>query len=1098
MNIRFVIKILIALSLSSSVLAADCNSYFSKSGISTFPYMSVSRTHTLAKKMAEIYKNRNAKMHFEMDQNLASVHSQREMTFQVKNPITGMYDKFVDVPVNSRAVVMNTKKFNGLIKSTGPILRRLRSLLQSIYSGSGITAENLGLEHLPVKEQSLVLDIIKESIYLEPLLMHENMSEYPFLAVAGFDGAIGDPDNPDPQFFEMNLGTPSGLSNNILILEALLKQDKDFRDTIGPYLPNLAKDDTFAILRETIQDNALAWTEEPDGISVVVSPGVYNGAHADVAAISKLTGMPLIKASDLYVDSDGNVRLVSSDGSNPIVTGIYGRMEESFFLQTEGLPMISPNNIATNKRLSLELGLELRPAASYKYIKDKDGKAIDIQRDSKGKPIYLRVWDRAGENPSGEKSPYGLLEAIKNRKLYYSAIGGRVVDDKRLFPIVSKYLVPTEEQDGLARPVSTLSRDEFDKLYKDPKSYVVKEPNNSGGVGVYFLLEMSENDIENLLSRVRLSPNEFEVQEVRSPNTLLSYFKNKRGDIESTEVATDIRIFPMMDSQGNVRAGPNSLLFRTGPQDSFYSNTSMGGGYGVVAVTRGVPKPDLPAKIYYGYDVPSPGKNILALKQAENFGVFLDSLWDMKQTLGSNTDMDLLRQELRALSFKFRALMDLIPESARYLPALLRYYADKPGLNTSDLTEMENRLIGYLWDLYIVQDDLDKDIRVRSNNFFAKHEERLKQNQNYGHPRSIESQLPEGVELKYLKNPERINVMSNSDGSVSEKFEVAEILQVPNKEMQKLIDELKAAGGELRLPQKVRTDALGKKVFQESIGGFWVNYTLPELTSFLRPVISFDVTAQPGSMKEARKLAVLSHEMEHFRYWKETYDKMLSEGLPKAEALKSAYLYVDSLDNIVANERRALNKEIEVEKQMAERLGVSHLGYPIEDTQFGYANRMLYPEFEGMRRHLLNYTDENYSKAEQAESLAKAKELIRKQVLSVTVMRKNALAKLSQTDGFFKRAMRVLAPNSASKFWTKDDYILWQQTSHVDLIAFPYGIEWLLGQHTISLFVKLYKEVTTELGLEDDLASSSTFKALAKSGADMSSFKNEQQQGQQQ
>ena len=53
-------------------------------------------------------------------------------------------------------------------------------------------------------DQDQVIATLKESIYFEPALVAPQMKEYPFLAIAGFDAAVGNLDKVDPVFFEFN------------------------------------------------------------------------------------------------------------------------------------------------------------------------------------------------------------------------------------------------------------------------------------------------------------------------------------------------------------------------------------------------------------------------------------------------------------------------------------------------------------------------------------------------------------------------------------------------------------------------------------------------------------------------------------------------------------------------------------------------------------------------------------------------------------------------------------------------------------------------------------------------------------------------------
>ena len=86
-------------------------------------------------------------------------------------------------------------------------------------------------------------------------------------------------------------------------------------------------------------------------------------------------------------------------------------------------------------------------------------KALFVHLDADGRPKLQQVFESIGRDPKRpEEEPGSFIEAIKNRKLYYSGLGGRVVDDKRVFQAVSNHLAPQHADEGapIARPPRTL------------------------------------------------------------------------------------------------------------------------------------------------------------------------------------------------------------------------------------------------------------------------------------------------------------------------------------------------------------------------------------------------------------------------------------------------------------------------------------------------------------------------------------------------------------------------------------------------------------------------------------------------------------------
>jgi uncharacterized circularly permuted ATP-grasp superfamily protein len=128
----------------------------------------------------------------------------------------------------------------------------------------------------------------------------------------------------DGQFYvlEDNLRTPSGVSyvlENRRVLERVwpqIFQDYDVRPVEG-YPQDLL---------EVLQSIAPPTAEEP--VVVVLTPGVYNSAYFEHAALAKAMGVELVQGSDLFVD-DGAVFMRTTQGRRRVDV-IYRRVDDDF------------------------------------------------------------------------------------------------------------------------------------------------------------------------------------------------------------------------------------------------------------------------------------------------------------------------------------------------------------------------------------------------------------------------------------------------------------------------------------------------------------------------------------------------------------------------------------------------------------------------------------------------------------------------------------------------------------------------------------------------------------------------------------------------
>src|SRR5262249_5328038 len=101
---------------------------------------------------------------------LTSAHADHEMSFRVKDPKTGHYDKIFSVPVHASPIPITELHYRKLIDSTQPVMRALRDMLRVIYSNPNPTAKDLGIQEVSADEQARILATVRESIYFEPKL----------------------------------------------------------------------------------------------------------------------------------------------------------------------------------------------------------------------------------------------------------------------------------------------------------------------------------------------------------------------------------------------------------------------------------------------------------------------------------------------------------------------------------------------------------------------------------------------------------------------------------------------------------------------------------------------------------------------------------------------------------------------------------------------------------------------------------------------------------------------------------------------------------------------------------------------------------------
>lgn len=893
-----------------------------------------------------------------INRELTEAHASHEMSFRVKNPETGHYDKIFKVPVHGSVVPLPEAHFQKLVSSTEPVMRALRAMLQVIYSKPDATAEELGIGHLPPEDQAQVMATIRESIYFEPKLVSPAMKDYPFLSVGGFDAAVGNLENPNPIFFEYNLGTPSGLSNNVQLIDIIREHDPEMFATLANRLP---KDDTFQILREAIESNAEAWTGRKDGISVVISPGVYNGAHPDVASISLFSGMPMVNPSDLYEDREGNMRLNTGKlAGDPVVTGIYGRAEESFFLQNnnDGIPIRSPEFI-DNPALGKKWGLELESGVVYDWKYNDKEEIVGVHLDAAGKPKLQAIYESIGRDPSRpELEPGSFARAILGKKLYYSGIGGRVVDDKRVFQVVAEKIAPAFARSAdapIARPPRTLKLEEYGQLYasKNLENYVIKEPDKSGGDGVFLMVNLSEEKRAAVVEAVKKNPSRYIVQEFAELAVMLSpepsgagAGASGAGEQNYASIAADWRIFSIMDANGTVRGGPNSLLLRAAKPFSASTNTSQGGCYGI-GLILGDAKPDaqIPSSVLPQFVQ----QQHLGASRKADLIQFLDALNGLTSRADPANGSQLPRDGWSTLVAQFqREVMDVLGRDFAPLMSVLRAF-DDGEINQATLFE---ELLAYRALLFAATDYPVAGVENIVSAELSKYAPLASGVSLAGAAPDRASILADHFSLSYHPSP----IVVRERGEISD-LDVAAYMSSTQPAVQDAIRELMRFGGELRLMRA-----------SDKAGTDWTQL-IPPASHFTldesgRPIIGIDMTQDYA-------LSALAASMAHFQVWREHREAFARAGAGPAEAALKARDKIFESEVRIESAERALKAEMAADADQSSALNRGGYTKALSPADPGFVMRMSYPRVEGVRDLLLRGASDSSAEAAAKKHLSK-------------------------------------------------------------------------------------------------------------------------------
>ncbi|MBS1960235.1 MAG: hypothetical protein JST80_12230 [Bdellovibrionales bacterium] len=525
--------------------------------------------------------------HHQSSQRLTRFLKKRDLTFQ-KTDKDGIYRIFT-VPVTTTVVPLPKSVFNRVEAAAQVLCASLRMVLQSIY-GSKSIAESPFVQSLPPKIRKTFLAATELSPHYIPQLHHENMKTYPFFDNVGLDLVLieeyfqlrgnltkwieeGREDKlPELPFriLELNAGSPSGASNNLNILEGILREDPAILDAVGKVFPN----DHFEVLRRTYQSLGESWTGRTDGVQIILPPGGANGASPEIHQLAAYSGLIYCDPSQLYRDGEGWIRMRTvNQALDPIVTAIYSRVnsDSALFDHKQGILLRDPESGEPIYVIDV-----LKPWKDGKpeFVKDTEGELIPLESD------YTIP---------------GAVDAILNRRLYMGGLN-RLLDNKIILATLTEFApeffrVELEKM-GLFLNESRISPPEclpstrvsLAKIEKNPKDWVIKSPNLSGGTGVYILMTLDERRRREVIAEAKRNPEHYAYQKVVKIGRIpVATRASSTGGYRFANLAADIRMWVFYGGEGTLPVVTHNALVRYAPREkgpmSSIVNTSKGGGY---------------------------------------------------------------------------------------------------------------------------------------------------------------------------------------------------------------------------------------------------------------------------------------------------------------------------------------------------------------------------------------------------------------------------------------------------------------------------------------------------------------------------------------
>ncbi len=538
--------------------------------------------------------------HHQSSQRLTRFLKKRDLTFQ-KTDKDGVYRIFT-VPVTTTVVPLPKSVFNRVEAAAQVLVASLRLVLQGIY-GSKSIADSAFVQSLPPKIKKAFLSATESSPHYIPQLHHENMKHYPFFDNVGLDlvlieeyfqlkGQLAEwiessdteqlesllPELPF-KILELNAGSPSGASNNLNILEGILREDPAILDSLGPVFEN----DHFDVLRETYRSLGESWTGRKDGVQIILPPGGANGASPEIHQLAAYSGLIYCDPGQLYCDAEGWIRMRTvHQGQDPVVTAIYSRVnsDSALFDHQQGIYLRDP-----------ESG---EPIYLVDVLKPwKDGKP-EVMKDVDGDPIPLE----------SDYSIPGAVDAIIQRRLYMGGLN-RLLDNKIILATLTEFAPEFYRTELAAMGLDVMSarvqppeclppvKSSVKIIEKNPEDWVIKAPNLSGGTGVHILMTMDERKRREVIAEAKRNPEHYAYQKVVKIGRIpVAVRDSSRSGYRFANLAADIRMWVFYGGQNTKPRVTHNALVRYAPHEkgpmSSIVNTSKGGGYAPFVVVDDV------------------------------------------------------------------------------------------------------------------------------------------------------------------------------------------------------------------------------------------------------------------------------------------------------------------------------------------------------------------------------------------------------------------------------------------------------------------------------------------------------------------------------
>ena len=547
--------------------------------------------YTHSQTIVEAILGKSIQEHHYTSQRLTRFLKKRDLTFQ-KSDKDGIYRIFT-VPVTTSVVPISKSMFNTVEQAAQVLMVSLRKVLQSLY-GSPTIRESEFVKALPANIKQAFLDATEKSPHYIPQLHHRNMAEYPFLDNVGLDlvlveeyfqrkgeltklieeGRVDEIPELPFRVLEINAGSPSGASNNLNIMEGILREDPTILDSLGKVFRN----DHFEVLQKTYQSLGESWTNRTDGVQVLLPPGGANGASPEIHQLAAYSGLIYCDAGQLYCDHEGWIRIRTVDCKDPVVTAVYSRVnsDSALFDKDKNVLLRDPESGESIYCVDV-----LKP-----WRKEKP----ELMQDENGNPIPLE----------SDYAIPGAVDAIVNRRLYMGGLN-RLLDNKIILATLTEFAPEYFRSDleAMGLPVNAprisppdclpSKMESLDVIEKNPADWVVKAPNLSGGTGVYILMTLDDRKRREVIAEARKNPENYAYQKVVRIARIPVAMKNSGGTgFRFANLAADIRMWVFYGGNDTLPRLTHNALVRYAPKEkgpmSSIVNTSKGGGYAPFAV----------------------------------------------------------------------------------------------------------------------------------------------------------------------------------------------------------------------------------------------------------------------------------------------------------------------------------------------------------------------------------------------------------------------------------------------------------------------------------------------------------------------------------